>query len=183
MMQKLLPSLICYLLCPLLVAQSVAAEAQQQTAEPAASEAVHMLPMPATLDYVKGRKIQLVAQEPVSIEAAMTGAPFQLVVDRDVVVDGVTVIHSKTPVTAMIVKVNRGSYERGRSGHLDLRLSYSGGGRPVVVRLGGIPPEPVYHVAADNPWTGIGEQLERTFLVTGIVIGTIFLLVVLAAVI
>jgi hypothetical protein len=183
MIRSLIQAVLCISLCPLLIALPVAAETQPQAATPAAPEAVSTLPLPATLDFVKGRRIQLVAQKPVSMEMARTGAPFQFVVDKDVAVDGVTVIHAGTPVTGVIAKVNRGSYERGRDGYLDLRLSEAAGGRPVTVRLGGIPPEPVYRVAADNPWNGFGEQLERAFLVTGIVIGTIFLVIIVAAVI
>jgi hypothetical protein len=183
MIRKLLQAVLCLVLSPLLIALPVAAEGQPQAAEPAAPAAVNTLPLPASLDFVKGRKIVLVAREPVSIEMAQIGAPFQFVVDKDVVADGVTLIHAGTPVTGVIAKVNRGSYERSRDGYLDLRLSEPAGERPVTVRLGGIPPQPVYRVAADNPWDGFGEQLERAFLVTGIVIGTIFLLIIVAALI
>jgi len=86
-------------LCPLLTATQVAAQAGPQSAEPATPNAVNTLAMPASLVSLKGRKIVLVAQEPVSIEAAMTGAPFKFVVDKDIAVDGVTVIHAGTPVT------------------------------------------------------------------------------------
>lgn len=183
MIRKLIQAAFCLVLSPLLIALPVAAETRPQVAEPAASEVAGTQALPASLDFVRGKKIQLVAQVPLSIEMARAGAPFQFVVDKDVAVDGVTVIHAGTPVIGVIAKVNRGSYERSRDGYLDLRLSEPAGERPVTVRLGGIPPQPVYRVAADNPWDGFGEQLERAFLVTGIVIGTIFLLIIVAALI
>ena len=157
MARFLLPSIVCIGLCPLLIALPVAAETPQHPAQVATSaETAKTLPLPASLVSIKGRKIQLVAREPVSIEMAQIGAPFQFVVDKDVVVDGVTLIHAGTPVIGVIAKVNRGSYERNRDGYLDLRLSEPAGGRPVVVRLGGIPPEPVYRMAGDNGWNPPG---------------------------
>jgi hypothetical protein len=168
-------------LCPLLIALPVAAESRQQAAEPANPEAVNILALPASLDFVKGRKIQLVAHEPISIGTAQVGDPFQFVVDKDVAVDGVTLIHVGTPVIGVVAKVNRGSYERGRYGYLDLRLSEPAGGRPVVVRLGGIPPEPVYHAAADNPRNPYLDYFARTFAIAASVIVVLFLLMFLAA--
>jgi hypothetical protein len=157
MIRKMLQAALCLILCPLLIAQPVAAETGPQATEPAAPKVVGTLALPASLVSIKGRKIELVAQEPVPIEAAMTGSPFQFVMDKDVVVEGVTVIHAKTPVTGVIAKINRGSYERSRDGYLDLRLSEPGGGGPVKVRLGGIPPEPVYRSARRAGWNGIGS--------------------------
>jgi hypothetical protein len=170
---------LCLILSPLLAAHQVAAEAQQQAAEPVTPEAANTLALYATLDFVKGRKIQLVAQEPVSIEMAQTGAPFQFVVDKDVAVDGVTLIHAGTPVTGVIAKVNRGSYERSRDGYLDLRLSAPAGGKPVLVRLGGVPPQPVYRMAVDNPPNNYFDQFLRTFQIAGAVVGFFFLLMIL----
>jgi hypothetical protein len=57
----------------------------------------------------------------------------------------------------VIAKINRGSYQRSRDGYLDLRLSELGGGSPVTVRLGGIPPEPVYRSTRRAGWNGIGS--------------------------
>ena len=183
MARFLLPSIVCIGLCPLLIALPVAAETQQQAAEPAAPAAVNTLALPASLDFVKGRKIQLVAREPVSMETAQTGAPFQFVVDKDVLVDGVTLIHAGTPMTGVIAKANRGSYERSRDGYLDLRLSERSGEKPIVVRLGGIPPEPVYHVAADNPQNTYFGQFLRDFQIAVAVVGGFFLLMILIALI
>lgn len=159
MIRSLIQAVLCISLCPLLIALPVAAETQPQAATPAAPEAVSTLPLPATLDFVKGRKIQLVAQKPVSMEMARTGAPFQFVVDKDVAVDGVTVIHAGTPVTGVIAKVNRGSYERNRDGYLDLRLSEPAGGPPIKVRLSGIPPEQVQGTASGHAWNGSGGHI------------------------
>ena len=156
MMKRLLQSVLCFILCPLMIAMPVAAETAPQSTEPATPKAVTTLAPPASFDYVKGRKIQLVAQEPVSIDTAMTGAPFQFVVDKDVAVEGITVIHVGTPLTGVIAKINRGSYERSRYGYLDLRLSEPAGGRPVIVRLGGISPEPVYRTTSSYGVNGFG---------------------------
>jgi len=186
MIRKLLQAVLCLVLSPLLIALPVAAEGQPQAAEPAAPEAVSTLALPASLDFVKGRKIQLVAQEPVSMEMAQTGAPFPFVVDKDVAVGGVTLIHAGTPVIGVIAKVNRGSYERNRDGYLDLRLSEPAGERPVTVRLGGIPPEPVYHVAADSPWNpmveGVARGIRLVFVTFGIIAVVVALLILVTAI-
>ena len=183
MIRRMIQSALCLILSPLLAAHQAAAEAQQPAAEPATPEAVSTLALPASLDFVKGRKIQLVAQKPVSMEMAQIGAPFQFVVDKDVVVDGVTLIRAGTPVIGVIAKVNRGSYERNRDGYLDLRLSEPSGERPVVVRLGGIPPQPVYHVVSNNPWNGYGDQFLRSFQIAVAVVGVLVLLMFLIALI
>jgi hypothetical protein len=104
-------------------------------------------------------------------------------VDKDVAVDGVTLIRAGAPVTGVIAKVNRGSYERNRDGYLDLRLSEPAGERPIVVRLGGIPPEPVYHVAADNPPNTYFDQFLRSFQIAAAVVGVFLLLIFVVALI
>jgi hypothetical protein len=175
MTKRLLQSVLCFILCPLLIATQVAAQTGPQAAETATPEAATTLTLPAWLDYVKGRKIQLVAQEQVSIETAMTGATFQFVVDKDAAVEGVTVIHAGTPVIGVIAKVNRGSYERSRYGYLDLRLSEPAGGGPVTVRLGGIQPEPVYRTTVGYAWNGSGVH---AFDIALLVVCALILLVI-----
>lgn len=187
MMRKVIQSALALGLCPLLIALPVAAETPQHPAQVATSaEKAKTLPLPASLVSIKGRKIQLVAQEPVSMEMAQTGAPFQFVVDKDVAVGGVTLIHAGTPVIGVIAKVNRGSYERNRDGYLDLRLSEPAGERPVTVRLGGIPPEPVYHVAADSPWNpmveGVARGIRLVFVTFGIIAVVVALLILVTAI-
>ena len=175
MAKRLLQSVLCFILCPLLIATQVAAETGAQASEPATPKAANTLALPASLVSVKGRKIELVAQEQVSIEAAMAGATFQFVVDKDVAVEGVTVIHAGTPVTGVIAKVNHGSYERSRYGYLDLRLSEPAGGGPVTVRLGGIQPEPVYRPTSGYAWNGSGVH---AFDIALLVVCALILLVI-----
>jgi hypothetical protein len=179
MAKRLLQSVLCFILCPLLVATQVAAETGPQSSEPATPKAVNIQALPASLVSVNGRKIELVAQEPVSIEAVMTGSPFQFVVDKDVTVEGVTVMHAKTPVTGVIAKINRGSYEKNRDGYLDLQLSESAGGRPVTVRLGGIPPEPVYHSTSGAGWNGAGNPavtgLKIVLIAVAVILGIVLI--------
>jgi hypothetical protein len=176
MTKRLLQLVLCFILCPLLIALPVAAQTGPQSTEPAAPKAVTTLALPASLVSVKGRKIELVAQEPVSIEAAMAGATFQFVVDKDVAVEGVTVIHAGTPVTGVIAKINRGSYERNRDGYLDLRLSEPTGGPPIKVRLGGIPPEPVYRSTGGAGWNGAGNPAMTGFKIALIAVAVIFVI-------
>jgi hypothetical protein len=179
MMRKVIQSALALGLCPLLIALPVAAETPQHPAQVATSaEKAKTLPLPASLVSIKGRKIQLVAQEPVSMEMAQTGAPFQFVVDKDVVVDGVTLIHAGRPVAGVIAKVNRGSYERNRDGYLDLRLSEPAGGPPIRVRLSGIPPEQVQGTASGHAWNGSGGHIVDIVL---LIFGAIALLAVRGA--
>jgi len=175
-MRFMLQATLCIILCPLLIALPVAAETPQHSAQVATSaEKAKTLPLPASLVSIKGRKIQLVAQEPISMEMAQIGAPFQFVVDKDVVVDGVTLIRAGTPVAGVIAKVNRGSYERNRDGYLDLRLSEPAGGPPIRVRLSGIPPEQVQGTASGHAWNGSGLQIVDIVL---LIFGAIALLAV-----
>lgn len=138
MTRPALQAILSLTLCPLLTAQEVAIPASPQ---PLITRAIHTSP-----DFVKGRKIQLIAQDPVSIDAAQRGALFHFVVDKDVAIDGTTVIHAGTPVSGVVAKVNHGSYERSRAGYIDIRLIQQGSDAPTSVRLDGIAPEPVYRL-------------------------------------
>jgi hypothetical protein len=175
MIRRLIQAVLCLILSPLLAAHQVAAEAQQPTAEPADPDAAAAHVQPASLVSVNGRKIELVAQDPVVIEAERTGSPFRFVADKDVAVDGVTLIHAGTPVAGVIAKVNRGSYERNQDGYLDLRLSEPAGGPPVRVRLSGIPPEQVQGTASGHAWNGSGGHIVDIVL---LIVGAMVLLAV-----
>ena len=168
MNRSLFQAVLCFILCPLLTATSVAAEARPQAAEPSTLQAVNTPAFHVALDFVKGRKIQLVAQDPVPIGAAQLGAPFHFIVDKDVMVNGMAVIRAGTPVAGVVFKVNRGSYDKDRYGYIDFRLSQSIGEKPVVIRLGGISPEPEYRETGGNG--GNGPSLWRAFLPLAIVL-------------
>lgn len=163
-------SALCLFLCPLLAATSSAAEVQQQPSVAASPPAAVAPLFHTSLDFVKGRRVQLVAVDPVAIEAVAQGAPFQFVVDKDVAVGGITVIHAGTPVLGVVARVNRGNYEKSRDGFIDLRLSQPDGEKPVVVRLGGIAPEQVYQMGnygANRPSLG---QIVVPLVLLGIVV-------------
>jgi hypothetical protein len=162
MIRSILQCFLCISICPLLAAQQVASEAQQpRPQQPAADLA---LAQSTLLTSVKDRKIELSAPQPVWFAAAKAGSPFLFTVDQDVVVGGVTVIQAKTPVTGIVTKVGRGSYERNRSSYLDIRLNAFGAGKPIEARIAGVVPAQRVTRAFD-PWSPITK---------GITIGAIF---------
>src|ERR1700735_5735820 len=56
MNRSLFQAVLCFILCPLLAATSVAAEAWPQAAEPSTLQAVNTPAFHVALDFVKGRK-------------------------------------------------------------------------------------------------------------------------------
>lgn len=138
MIRSLLQCFLCISLCPLLAAQEVASEVPQPRPQQPAGDLA--LAQPTLLISAKDRKIDLQAPQPVWFATAKTGSDFLFVVDKDVVVGGVTVIQAKTPLTGIITKVGRGSYERNQNSYLDIRLNPSDAGKPIKVRIAGVVP-------------------------------------------
>jgi hypothetical protein len=162
MIRSLLQCFLCISLCPLLAAQLAASDAQQPRPQPPAADLA--LAQPTSLTSVKDRKIELQAPQPVWFATAKPGSEFLFVVDKDVIVGGVTVIQAKTPVTGIVTKVARGSYERNQNSYLDVRLNASDAGKPIKVRIAGtIPAQRV--TRGFDPWSPISK---------GITIGAIF---------
>ena len=108
MIRRLLPSVLCIFLSPLLVAQ----QAGQTIANPVLatpSQASSATPTSAAVTIPKGTKIEIVSLVDVSSEFAVAGSPVRFAVAKDIVVNGVKAIHAGAPVTGTISEVKRGA--------------------------------------------------------------------------
>jgi hypothetical protein len=137
MSRKLLQSVLCLLLCPLLAAQQVQAQAPQDDQLSAPPLAVTTFAQPAYTVGPDASIIRLEAAEGATFAKEKIGASFRFVVDHDVELGTVTMLRAGTPVTGTIIAVKRGSARKHRGGQLDLQLSDVVDGNQVVVRLMG----------------------------------------------
>jgi hypothetical protein len=107
MIRSLLQSAFCLCLSPLLVAQQTGQTAP--TLAPAIpSQSPSATPTPAVVTIPEGTKIEIVPLENVSSEFAVAGSPVRFAVARNIVVNGVTVLHAGAPVTGTVTSVKRG---------------------------------------------------------------------------
>ena len=111
MIRKLLQSVLCIRLAPLLAAQQLPATVESSDATQGAAPAspqttAHASPESVTIP--KDTKIELVALETVSSETATKGSPVRFAVAKDIVVDGVTVLHAGTQAFGKVTKAKRG---------------------------------------------------------------------------
>ena len=175
MIRNVVQSILCLILCPLMAAQEAASEAQQSSHQPPAADLA--LAQSTLLTSVKDRRIELQAPQPVWFATAKAGSDFLFIVDKDVVVDGVTAIQAKTPVTGIITKVGRGSYERNQNSYLDIRLNPSDAGKPIKVRIAGV--VPAQCVARRNvPWA----PSSNAFAIGGAITAGLLVILLLLAV-
>ena len=137
MSRKLLQSVLCLLLCPLLAAQQVQAQAPQDDQLSAPPLAVTTFAQPAYTVGPDASIIRLEAAEGATFAKEKIGASFRFVVDHDVELGTVTMLRAGTPVTGTIIAVKRGSARKHRGGQLDLQLSDVADGNRVMVRLMG----------------------------------------------
>jgi hypothetical protein len=125
-------------LCPLLVAQQLPAPAM--TSEVLQTSAPARVPnapptFPEFITIPKDTNIELIALESVSSETAVTGSSVRFAVTKDLVINGVTVIHAGMPLTGTITRVRRGSHKANRNGQLRIQLNQLEAGKTVKLRL------------------------------------------------
>ena len=140
MIRKLFQSVLCFILCPLLVAQQMPTPAlntntQQSSVPDFSAEAPRVLPELSTIP--QNTKIDLIAREPQSLAAVTTGSAIRLSVASDVVVNGVTAIRAGTPVIVTITDERRGSHKMHRDGSVTIRARELHSGRPILINLSG----------------------------------------------
>jgi hypothetical protein len=104
MMRRLLQSALCFVLCPLLVAQQTASSEQSPTAPDLASAAK---PKVATITLPRKTVVELALLETVSSATAQKGQAVRLVVKKDVVVNGTVVIPRGTPASRQVTSVHK----------------------------------------------------------------------------
>jgi hypothetical protein len=131
MNRSLLQTALCVILCPLLAAQQVSTQAATSDAQPPSQ------PSPATayLTLSRGTEFNLLAPGPVTFTKAQPGTVVQFVVDRDVLLGSVPVIHAGIPVAGVVDRVKPGSHFRHRAGEMDVRVTKMFSGRPLELHL------------------------------------------------
>lgn len=128
MIRSLLQSLLCLILCPLLAAQQIVQEGSP-------SHASQPLPERASLTLSPDTEFTLVVPGPVRFSKTKVGSVVQFVVDRDVVLGGVTVIHAGVPVAGVADQIKRGSRVRHRVAEMEIRVTEMVSGKPIELHL------------------------------------------------
>ena len=191
MIRRMLQSALCITLCPLLAAGQVAAVTQQPNAQCTVPTVTVMATgQPPYQSNSNEMFVELAAPDSLSFKEEKTGASFQFVVDKDVVEEGVTLLHAGVPATGTITGVRCASERRHRGGQLDVLLNDEVSGKKVRVRL--IGPSPVQPILVEGPsynpgygpWNGPGHSVPSVgsiFNGIGIAFGIILLIVLIAA--
>jgi len=109
-MWKLIQCALCFILCPLLVAQQAAPptaspDAPQPSMPAPATNAPR--PLPEFVTVPKGTKIELVMLDPLSSATNKRGDTIRFAVAKDVIVDGIVAIHAGTPATGIVTAVKK----------------------------------------------------------------------------
>ena len=191
MIRRMLQSALCITLCPLLAAGQVVAVTQQPNAQCTVPTVTAMATgQPPYQSNSNEMFVELAAPDSISFEEEKTGSPFQFVVDKDVVEEGVTLLHAGAPVTGTVTRVRCASERKHRGGQMDILLNDQVSGKKVRVRLiGPIPVEPILvedpsYNPGYGPWNGPGygpPSIGSIFNGVAIVMGIILLIVLIAA--
>ncbi len=134
--------------------------------------------------------VELAAPDSLSFEEQRVGSSFQFFVDKDVVEEGVTLLHAGAPVTGTITRVQGASERKHRGGQLDILLNDQVSGKKVRVRL--IGPSPVEPILVEDPsynpgygpWNAPGygpPSIGSVFHVALVTVGIILLMFLIAA--
>jgi hypothetical protein len=191
MIRWMLRSTVCIALCPLLAAGQVVAVTQPTNAQYAAPKVTVIGGgQPPYQSNANEMFVELAAPDSISFEEQRVGSSFQFFVDKDVVEEGVTLLHAGAPTTGTITRVKPASERKHRGGQLDILLNDQVSGKKVRVRL--IGPSPVEPILVEDPsynpgygpWNGPGPSVPSIgsiFNGIGIAFGIIFLIVLIAA--
>lgn len=104
MLRKLIQTVLCFILCPLLVAQQ-AASSEQSPAEPESHHTAQS--KGATITLRRGTTVPLFLLDTVSSATAQVGQTVRFAVSEDVVVDGTVVIPKGTPISGVVTHVRK----------------------------------------------------------------------------
>lgn len=191
MIRKMLQTALCITLCPLLAAGQVVAVTQPANSQCAAPKVtVTGSAQPPYQSNAHEMFVELAAPDSISFEEQRVGSSFQFVVDKDVVEEGVTLLHAGAPVTGTITRVRLASERRHRGGQLDILLNDQVAGKKVMVRLMGASPlepilveDPTYNPGY-GPWNSPGygpPSIGSIFHVALVTVGIILLIALIAA--
>jgi hypothetical protein len=191
MIRKMLQTALCITLCPLLAAGQVVAVTQPANSQCAAPKVtVTGSAQPPYQSNANEMFVELAAPDSISFEEQRVGSSFQFFVDKDVVEEGVTLLHAGAPTTGTITRVRGASERKHRGGQLDILLNDQVSGKKIRVRL--IGPSPVQPILVEGPsynpgygpWNGPGHSVPSVgsiFNGIGIAFGIILLIVLIAA--
>jgi hypothetical protein len=130
MIGKMIQSILCLGLCPLLAAQQAA-----QPVSPSDAPAPEPAPAKQYVTLPRDTNIELLAPGPAKLAEERAGVIVRFVVDKDVVLDGVPFIHASEPVVGVVDQVTRGSHFKHRAAKMDIRVSETISGRPTELYL------------------------------------------------
>jgi hypothetical protein len=141
MLRKLLQSTLCFVLCPLLVAQQAAQTvppfAVPHPPQPASATADTEPVQPEKITIPKDTKIELALKEQAVPGSERNGSAIQLVVTRDVVVGGVMALRAGAPVAGVLTVERHDSHKVHRNGRVSIRAQDLESGRPILINLSG----------------------------------------------
>jgi hypothetical protein len=120
MIRRLLQSVLCIFLSPLLAAQQVGQTPVNPDPATPSNDPL-ATPSPVAITIPKDTKIELVSLNNVSSEFAVAGTPVRFAMAKDIVLNGVTVIHAGAPVTGFVTKAKR-SVARHQWARLTIRV-------------------------------------------------------------
>ena len=150
MIRKMLQTALCITLCPLLAAGQVVAVTQPANSQCAAPKVtVTGSAQPPYQSNANEMFVELAAPDSISFEEQRVGSSFQFFVDKDVVEEGVTLLHAGAPTTGTITRVRCSSERKHRGGQMDILLNDQVSGKMVRVRL--IGPRPTEPLLVDDP--------------------------------
>jgi hypothetical protein len=137
MIRKMLQSVLCMILSPLLAAQQVT---QSSALDTSAQNAISSNSSPTFVTLTKGTEIKLISLDAISSATTKAGTNIRFRVDQDVVVQSMTVIRAGTLLTGTITKVVAGSRKRHRDGQIRLHIDnlHMAGGQ--TIRFTGLSP-------------------------------------------
>ena len=166
MIRKLLPSVLCIFLSPLLVAQQAAQQATSATTQPAPPAQI-----PSQITLSPHGTIHIVTPANVSLAKIKPGTTVRFVIDSDVTVDGVKLIPASTPVEGVVQKVIHGSRFLNRSNETFIQVRESVPGMPANIILDCSNP-------GGNSDSGFSDEWPA-FVVTGILSGAAIIMLLL----
>jgi hypothetical protein len=141
MIRSMVQSALCLVLCPPLVAQQATQtpppSIAQQPPQPALATTNAKPVQPESIAIPEDTKIVLELKEQVALASPSSGSAIQLVVVRDVVVNGITALQAGTSVAGVFADQRHGAHKLHRDGSVSIRARELQTGSPIKVRLPG----------------------------------------------
>jgi hypothetical protein len=163
-------AILCLTLCPLLTAQQVSQPGAPLPSQSAPAERYITLPSDSN--------IELLPPGPTSFAKEKPGVLVQFVLDRDLLLNGKTVIHASVPVAGVIDSVKRASHFKHRPAEMNIRVTEMVAGQPTELHLRCFDPDydpsgPTY--SYDEPHPNF-NPFKAALITVGVTVG--FLLVI-----